>query len=133
MRGERVAKYVGKVFRVDNKTLKLKGSAMHYVHVIWYNPFTRRFKCRIITSLENRKFLGENKRVLGSTPYHKNEDGSYSFFEKQKYSKIRDGKIEPISVKKSTGFDTWHGYEGTRYLHVRNLKGKEQKYLSIKK
>ena len=128
-----MAKYVGKVFKVDNRALKLKGSTAHYVHVKWYNPFRRIFKCRIITSLEKRKFLGDNKRALGSTPYHKNEDGSYSFFEKQKYSKIRDGKIEPISVRKTTGFDVWHGYEGTRYLHVKQLKGKEQKHLSVKK
>lgn len=128
-----MAKYVGKIFRVDNKTLKLKGSSTHYVHVKWYNPFTRMFKCRIVTSLEKRKFLGENKSALVSTPYHKNEDGSYSFFEKQKYSKIRSGKIEPISVSKTKGFDYWHGYEGTRYLHARQLKDKEQKQLSIKK
>ncbi len=128
-----MAKYVGKIFKVDNKTLMLKGSAMHYVHVKWYNPFTRMFKCKIITSLEKRKFLRENKRVLGSTPYHKNEDESYSFFEKQKYSKLRSGKIEPISVLKTSGFDSWHGYEGTRYLHAKQLKGKEQKHLSIKK
>ena len=31
------------------------------------------------------------------------------------------------------GFDIWHGYEGTLYLHVRQLKGKEQKYLKINK
>ena len=128
-----MAKYVGKIFRVDNKNLKLKGNSAHYVHVKWYNPFKRVFKCRIITSLEKREVLGENKRVLGSAPYHKNEDGSYSIFEKQKYSKIRSGKIEPISVSKTKGFDYWHGYEGTRYLHVRQLKGKEQKHLRIKK
>ena len=46
-------KYVGKIFKVDNRTLKLKGSSTHYVHVKLYNPFTRKFKCRIVTSLEN--------------------------------------------------------------------------------
>ena len=55
------------------------------------------------------------------------------FFEKQKYSKIRSGNIEPIPILKTKGFDYWHGYEGTRYLHARQLKGKEQKHLSIKK
>ena len=128
-----MAKYVGKIFKVDNTKLKIHGKEAHYVHVKWYNPFTRMFKCRIVTSLEKREFLGDNKRALGSTPYHKNEDGSYSFFEKQKYSKIRSGKIEPISVSKTKGFNYWHGYEGTRYLHARHLKGKEQKHLSIKK
>ena len=128
-----MAKYVGKIFKVNNAALKVKGTGTHYVHVQWYNPFTRMFRCRIITSLENRKFLGENKRALGSTPYHKNEDGSYSFFEKQKYSKLRAGKIQAISVLKTRGFDTWHGYEGTRDLHIRALKGNEQKHLSIKK
>ena len=128
-----MAKYVGKIFKIDNKTLKLKGGRTHYVHVKWYNPFTRKFKCKIVTSLENRKFLGDNKSVLGSTPYQRNEDGSYSLFEKQKYSKIRSGKIEPISVLKTKGFGFWHGYEGTRYLQARHLKGKEQKQLGIKK
>ena len=128
-----MAKYVGKVFKVNNKALKLKGSSAHYVYVKWYNPFTRVFKCRVITSLEKRIFLGENKRALGSTPYHKNEDGSYSLFEKQKYSKIRSGKIEPILVSRTKGFDVWHGYEGTRYLRIGQLKGNEQKHLSIKK
>ena len=56
-----MAKYVGKVFRVDNKTLKLKGRSAHYVHVKWYNPFTRMFKCRVLTSLENRQLLVDNK------------------------------------------------------------------------
>ena len=128
-----MAKYVGKIFRVNNKDLKLKGSATHYVHVQWYNPFTRMFKGKVITSLEKRKFVGENKRALGATPYHKNEDASYSFFEKQKYSKLRSGKIEAIPVTKTNGFDTWHGYEGICNLHIRHLKGKEQKHLNIKK
>ncbi|MBE6645963.1 MAG: hypothetical protein E7612_11445 [Ruminococcaceae bacterium] len=127
-----MAKYVGKIFRIDNRTLKLKGASTHYVHVKWYNPFTRLFRCRVVTSLENRIFLGENKRTLGSTPYHKNEDQSYSLFEKQN-SKLRSGKIEPIPISKAKGFDSWHGYEGTRYLHARHLKGKERKNLIIKK
>ena len=71
-----MAKYVGKIFRVNNKTLRIKGSGSHFVHVKWYNPFTHKFRCYVITSLEEKKVLSPGERNnLHIMAYHKeNED-----------------------------------------------------------
>ena len=129
-----MAKYVGKIFRVNNTLLKIKRNGTHYVHVKWYNPFTRKFRCKIITSLEKQtKIDSNNKRLLGRTPFHKENDVVYSLFLKNKYSKVRNGEIEPIPVTKMEGFSVWSAYSGSRDLSVRALKGKEQSDMWIKK
>lgn len=129
-----MAKYVGKIFKVDNAKLKIRGNEAHYVHVKWYNPLTKRFKCKVITSLENKHVIKDgNKRILGTTPYIQADNGVYNIFDKKKYKKLRNGDIVPIPVSKARGFDIWTGYEETRNLHISALKGKEQKHLGIKK
>ena len=129
-----MAKYVGKIFKVNNAALKVKRNGSHYVHVKWYNPFTRRFRCKVITSLETRKtLLGKEKRVLGSSLFHRESDDEYSIFNKKKYERLRKGHITPIPISKTKGFGVWSGYEETRDLHISVLKGNEQKHLSIKK
>ncbi|MBQ8229683.1 MAG: hypothetical protein IJZ32_03195 [Clostridia bacterium] len=129
-----MAKYVGKIFRVNNTALNIKRRGTHYVHVTWYNPFTRKFRCKVITSLEDKKVLSEDeKRVLSSTPYHKEKDNTYNLFSKRKYSKLRNGDIQPISAQKTKGFEVWSGYSGSRDLFVSVLKGNEQKHLKIEK
>ena len=88
----------------------------------------------VITSLETRKtLLGKEKRVLGSSLFHRESDDEYSIFNKKKYERLRKGHITPISVSKTKGFGVWSGYEETRDLHISVLKGNEHKHLSIKK
>ena len=129
-----MAKYVGKIFRVNNTALHIKRRGTHYVHVKWYNPFTRKFRCKVITSLEDKKTLSDKeKRVLSSTPYHKEKDNTYNLFSKRKYTKLRNGEIQPIPIQKTKGFAVWSGYSGTRDLHISVLKGNAQKHLNIKK
>ena len=129
-----MAKYVGKIFRVNNAALNIKRRGTHYVHVKWYNPFTRKFRCKVITSLEDKKILSdEEKRILSSTPYHKERDNTYNLFSKRKYSKLRNGEIQSIPVQKTKGFNVWSGYSGSRDLFISALKGNEQKHLKIDK
>ena len=129
-----MAKYVGKIFRVNNTLLKIKRNGTHYVHVKWYNPITRKFRCKIITSLEKQtKIDFNNKHLLGSTPFHKENDDVYSLFLKNKYKKLRNGDVEPIPATKMKGFSVWSAYSGSRDLSVRALKGKEQSDMWIKK
>ena len=130
-----MAKYVGKVFKVDDKKLKIRGNGAHYVYVKWYNPFTRKFRCRVITSLENRKVIPERERhsVLSSNSYYPVDNNTYNIFSRHKYIKLRSGIIEPIPVNKMKGFDLWSGYSGTRDVHITALKGNEQEKLSIRK
>lgn len=35
-----MAKYVGKIFKVNNRDLNIKGNSSHFVEVKWFNPFT---------------------------------------------------------------------------------------------
>ena len=129
-----MAKYVGKIFKVNNAALKIKRNGAHYVHVQWFNPFTKRFRCKIITTLEDKRELrGDDKRVLGKGPFHYENGDVYSVFSKGKYERLRNGDIVPIPISKTKGFGVWTGYEHTRYIHISVLKGKEQKHLSIKK
>ena len=129
-----MAKYVGKIFRVTNKDLKIKGKGVHYVNVTWYNPVTHKFKCKIITSLEDKKALSnEEKYLLNIVPYNREGGNTYNLFARRKYAKLRIGEIEPIPVQKLKGFSVWSGYSGERDLSINVLKGKEQKHLKIEK
>ena len=129
-----MAKYVRKIFKVNNAALKLKRDGAHYVHVKWFNPFTKRFRCRVITSLENKRELkGDDKRMLGSGPFHRVSGDIYNTFNKGKYERLREGHITPIPVSKSESFGLWIGYEEMKDVHISVLKGKEQKHLKIKK
>ena len=100
-----MAKYVGKIFKVNNAALKIKRNGAHFVHVKWFNPFTKRFKCKIITTLEDKRELkGDDKRVLGTGPFHKERGDVYSIFSKGKYERLRNGDITPIPVSKNKRF-----------------------------
>lgn len=129
-----MAKYVGKIFRVNNTALHIKRRGTHFVHVKWYNPFTRKFRCKVITSLEDKKRLPTNKRKnLHAMTFHKENEDTYCLFSRNKYEDLRNGKIVPISVHKTSGFNVWSGYQETRDVHISALKGKEQKNMKIKK
>ena len=129
-----MAKYVGKIFKVSNAALHIKGNGTHYVHVKWYNPFTHKFRCNVITSLEQTTTLiGEERSILNTTPFHKKEENVYALFSRHKYNKLRSGKITPIPITKTEGFEVWSGYQETRDVYITALKGNEQKNMTIKK
>ena len=114
--------------------MKIKRNGAHYVHIQWFNPFTKRFRCKIITTLEDKVELkGDDKRILGKGPFHKEIGDIYSVFAKNKYERLRKGQITPIPVSKTEGFGVWIGYEESKDLHISVLKGREQKNLRIKK
>ena len=46
---------------------------------------------------------------------------------------MRDGKIVPITMNETKGFERWSGYEGVRYLSVEKLKGNKQENMQIEK
>ena len=48
-----MAKFVGKIFKVSNNKIGIRNDGAHNVHVVWYNPFKRKFRCKVITSLES--------------------------------------------------------------------------------
>lgn len=129
-----MAKYVGKIFVLPNNALNIKRTGAHCIHVQWYNSRTHKFRCRTITSLEERKEIPATERedFLKDNLYHKEDDGTFSIFKKHKYRKIRDGRIEPIPMQILEGFSAWSGYEGTQFLTKSQLKNaKEQKNMRI--
>ena len=100
-----MAKYVGKIFQVANRHLGIKKQGCHYVHVTWYNPFSRKFRCKVITSLEDKHVLSKTERkILGTTPFYLS-DRTYYLFRKKLYPDIREGNITPIPVPKTEGFE----------------------------
>ena len=128
-----MAKYVGKIFRVNNKILRIKGSGSHFVHVKWYNPFTHKFRCHIITSLEEKKVLTRDKRNnLHIMSYHKENENTYCIFNRKKYEDLRSGKITPIPVSCANGLTVWSGYQDRRNLHIATLRGNEVPHIKIK-
>lgn len=124
-------KYVGHIFKLNNAALRVKGIGTHYVHVKWYNPFKKLFYCKVITSLEHKRDSYDYKQ-LSKVP-HRFNNGQCYVFSKQKYKRLRDGKIVPIPMNETKGFERWSGYEGVRYLSAEKLKGKKQENMQIKK
>lgn len=130
-----MAKYVGKIFKIPNSVLKIKGTDIHYVQVKWYNPFTKKFKCNIITSLEDKVKLNEENKIglHNSIGYYDKRSNTFSFFDKKKYLKMRNGDITPIPINKLVGFPVWSGFSGSLYLNINDLKGNQKNKLGIKK
>ncbi len=130
-----MAKYVGKIFKVPNKELKLHGRDIHHVHVQWYNPHNHMFKCRVITSLEEAVPLGalpkEPKKLICST--YDSQTGEHAVLTKTKYKQLRNGGIEPIPINQCENFKTWSGFSKTVYLSKSDLKLKNKSNMQIKK
>ena len=128
-----MAKYVGHIFKVNNAALGIKRSGSHYVHVKWFNPFSRKFWCKIITSLEERKSLDQIKASKKAKICLKGGGDDFYIFAERKYAKLRNGEIVPIPVDKTEGFSVWSGYYGSRYLARSKLKGNRKLHMKIKK
>lgn len=130
-----MAKYVGKIFKVPNNKLGIHSSGAHYVHVAWYNPFKRKFRCKVLTSLEEKKeLIGKQIKQTGKTAYAKGSGNTFFLFKKRKYKLLREGKIQSIPVQNLQGFDVWSGYMDSRDLHISVLKNsKYQKDMKINK
>ena len=120
-----MAKFVGKIFKVANNKLGIRTSGAHNVHVVWYNPFKRKFRCKVITSLETEKELkGKQYKELKRTPYIKKRGTKNTFylFKLNKYAKVRNGALTPIPVTKTSGLPLWSAYSETVELNVNDLK-----------
>ena len=131
-----MAKYVGNIFKLPNSITKVQGKGNHFVHVTWFNPKTKLFRCRIITSLEEKRTLGDIVAEGINTkkyPHQKGKGNIFYVFDKSKYRRIREGKIVPIPMSQTKGFDYFHGYEGTIDLHFSVLKKHKVTSLKIKK
>ena len=129
-----MAKYVGKIFQVSNRILGLRGNRCHYVHVTWFNPKTKKFRCRIITSLEDVSVLSKSERkVLQTTPFIKSNE-TFFLFKKKKYKDLREGHVAPIPVGRTQGFDGWIGYTRSLDIERNHLQTSEATArMSIKK
>lgn len=131
-----MAKYVGKVFRIPNSRLGIRNNGTHYVHVTWYNPFKRKFRCKTITSLETEKTLeGKQYKELRRTPYIKKQGSKNVFrlFKREKYPRIRDGRLTPIPVSKTNGLPLWSAYSSTVELNLSDLKKVKKTDIKISK
>ncbi len=130
-----MAKFVGKIFRISDKNLRIHGSGSHYVHVTWYNPFKRMFRCKVLTSLEDKKELvGRDIKQAQKTAYVKGDGDTFYLFKKRKYKLLREGKIQPVPAQNLEGFEVWSGYMESRDLHISVLKkSKVQNKMKIKK
>ena len=132
-----MAKFIGKIFKVPNSKLGIRTSGAHNVHVVWYNPFKRKFRCKVLTSLEKEKELsGKEYNELKRTPYVKKRGtkSTFSLFKLNKYAKVRNGTLTPIPVTKTSGLPLWSAYSETVELGVNDLKkSKAQPHVKIKK
>lgn len=120
-----MAKFAGKIFKVSNNKIGIRNDGAHNVHVVWYNPFKRKFRCKVITSLESEKELnGKELKQLKTTPYVKKRGAKNTFrlFKRNKYAKVRKGEIVPIPESKLQGFAVWSGYQNTVELSLDDLK-----------
>lgn len=128
-----MAKYVGKIFKVDNKKLGLRESKTHFVYVQWYDQKKKNFRCRVISSFEREMTFEKNdpkKKILSTTPFYKVSNNSFCIFKKQDYGKLRDGEIEPIPMKDLKNATHWYGFTKTVTLDRKDLKmeNKKMKY-----
>lgn len=128
-----MAKYVGKIFRVSNTKLGLRGNSTHYVYVQWYDMKNKDFKCRVISSLEREKKFSKNdpeRAILGKSIFHRSSEDSFCIFKKQNYEMLRDGDIEPIPMRKLENATHWFGFTKSLRLNKEDLKyeNKEMKY-----
>ena len=131
-----MAKYVGKIFNVKNSILGIRRRKTHNCLVEWFNPKTKKFRCRIITSLEDQVSLENEVKesILSSTPYHKVDENVFNLFKLKKYNKLRDGKITPIPQSQLLGTTIFHGFEKTVDLSLSQLrKSKLNKQLNFNK
>ncbi len=119
-----MAKYVGKIFRVPNKFLGLKGEKTHNVYVSWFNPFKRKFNVKIITSLEDKKSFNDYSYKKGDCAVFDEKDKSHFVLNRSKYVKLRQGKITPIPFNKCENFKVWSGFQGSTYLNKNQLTHK---------
>ena len=132
-----MAKYVGKIFKANNKDLGLRGLETHYIKVKWYNPKKKKFLCRVVTSLETKYDNLEslrNSKLKNKTVIKDAE--KYYVLDISKYKKIRKGIITPIPIKDTKGFNVWSGYYNSRYITLDELKNLEKKpnmYIKNKK
>ena len=127
-----MAKYVGRIFQVSNRTLNIKGQGTHFVNVTWYNPKTKTFRCKIITSLETEQKLvtTEQKKNLHLRAHLKKGYDTYYFLDKNAYHKLRNGEVQPIPIQKMQGFNLWGGYSSTielkkSQLNIKKLQNKK--------
>ena len=129
-----MAKYVGKVFKISDKHLGIRGKGAHMVKITWYNPFKRLFHGRVITSLEERKTLqNEDKKYLHLQSYHKESEDVFLLMKRNKYEKLRNGSITPIPVTKTKGLSVWSGYSQSKTIHISKLRNKRPENVEIKK
>ena len=82
---------------------------------------------------EEKKLVGKEREILKSTPYVYKGDDVFALFVMKKYTKIREGVIEPIPITKTKGVDVWGGYQESCNVSIRALKGREQKNMKIRK
>ena len=129
-----MAKYVGKVFKIPDRNLGIRGKGVHLVKIVWYNPFKRLFNGKVVTSLEERKVLTkEDKKNLHLRTYYKENNDTYVFIKRNKYERLRNGSIEPIPIGKTKGLSVWSGYSGNKKIHISLIKGKKPENVTIKK
>lgn len=120
-----MAKYVGKIFKVDNKKLGLRESRTHFVYVQWYDQKNKNFRCRVISSLEKERVFEKNdpdRYLINKTPYHRNKDGSFCLFKKDHYNDLRKGNIEPIPMGDLENATHWYGFTKTVILNKDDFK-----------
>ena len=129
-----MAKYVGKIFKIPDKHLRLRGNGAHMVKITWYNPLKRIFYGRVITSLEERKVLTkEDKKFLHLQTYHREQDDVFLLLKRNKYEKIRNGNITPIPVTKAKGLSVWSGFSERKKIHISKLKNLHPEKVVIEK
>ena len=121
-----MAKFVGKIFKASDNVLGVRGNGAHYFKVVWFNPFKRKFHCKIITSLERTEKVEPKKKrqQLKNKAYVKKEgnNNEYCVFNRGKFEDLRNGDITPIPVPQTQGFPLWSGYMGTAELSLSDMR-----------
>ena len=118
-----MAKYVGRIFEVSNRALNLRGNGTHKVHVQSYNPFSRKFRCKVITSLEDKTMdLSKIEKSRRNNTFITVRGNEYFLFDNKKYDRLRNGEIVPIPMSRTDGFELWSGYESAQDLSLQILR-----------
>lgn len=120
-----MAKYVGKIFKVDNKKLGLRKSRTHFVYVQWFDPKNKNFKCRVISSLETERYFEKDdphRFEINGSLHHKNDENSFCFFKDDHYERLRNGDIEPIPMGDLENATHWYGFTKTVTLDKNDFK-----------
>ncbi len=129
-----MAKYVGKVFKIPDRHLGIRGKGSHYVKISWFDPHEKIFHGQVITSLEEHlPKSGLTSDDFRYRVHKKVGDDLYAVVKKRKIIDIREGRVVPIPIRKAEGLKVWSGFSGAVRFNLPFLSKFSPSGIKIKK